>query len=79
MDQASAFRGETIEFIRQCLTVNVDPIGEKSPSNTVVTSFAPIGQAICQSYTPSKYNTSRPVFLNGLISPIVGSSKDKTA
>lgn len=79
MDRASAFRGETIEFIRQCLTVNVNPAGEKSPSSTIIKSFAPVGQAVCQSCTPGKYKISKPRFFDDLISLLVGSSEDNTA
>ena len=50
IDQASMFRKETMEFARKCLNDEPDGLEDGSPENFIVSSWAPIADALRQFY-----------------------------
>lgn len=54
LDGAQAFRTETIEYTKSCLTGDEHTLNAKLPSNPIIASFQPIGDAISKSCTAAQ-------------------------
>ena len=67
--EAQAFRAQTVEFIRGCLTSSGDMVDSNPPSHTIITSFKDIGIAIKKSCTSCEQpkNTSFRLWLTHAI------------
>jgi hypothetical protein len=52
--QGAAFRKQTKDYIRECLTPGSKP---KAPANIVIASFGIVGTALRDSYTNCKLST----------------------
>ncbi|KAL9123631.1 MAG: hypothetical protein Q9217_006955, partial [Psora testacea] len=50
-DAAQAFRAETISYAQKCLTGDEVMLDSERPTNPLIASFRPIGEAISKSYT----------------------------
>ena len=51
IDVASTFRKDTLDYIESCLAIDRGSPGSNLPSNTVIASFAPIGETIREVYS----------------------------
>lgn len=54
--RAAAFRAETLDFARKCLMLDGKEGVLSPPSNAIIESFQPIGEAISKSCTPGTEN-----------------------
>lgn len=53
-DRAKAFRAQTIDYVQRCLIPNGHDGESKPPSNRIIASFRPVGDAILESCTPAQ-------------------------
>lgn len=53
-DRAKAFRAETVEYVQRCLIPHGHDLKSKPPTNRIIASFRPVGDAILESCTPAQ-------------------------
>ena len=55
LERATQFREETLSWILKCLEPDADFSKIEAPSSSIIANFQPVGAAITDTCTPSKY------------------------